>query len=121
MIGRSPVRAALRNWESVVRVLMDRARREAIGGVPDRELHAVVDELRQLPEVVSATDDLTAIVTGTPVVDVQFIVDDVPVNFFSVVSSIGSPIDVTAQEMRLEAFFPADNASRQAWTALRQT
>ena len=29
--------------------------------------------------------------------------------FFSVVSTIGAPIDVTAQELRVEAFFPADD------------
>jgi transcriptional regulator with XRE-family HTH domain len=119
MIGPSPVRAALQNWSSVVRALMDRARREAIGGVPDRELQAVVDELRLLPDVADAIDEPAAAVSGAPVVDVQFVVDDTTINFFSVVSTIGSPIDVTAQELRLEAFFPGDEASRHAWAALR--
>jgi hypothetical protein len=42
----------------------------------------------------------------------------VAVEFFSVVSTIGTPVDVTAQELRVEAFFPTDAASRAAWEAL---
>jgi hypothetical protein len=34
--------------------------------------------------------------------------------FFSVVSTIGTPIDVTTQELRLEAF-PSDEKTRLAW------
>jgi hypothetical protein len=118
MIGRSPVRDSVRNWDSVVRALMSRARREAIGGVPDEGLQSVIDQLRQLPEVAAAADHLSPNATGAPVIDVQFVIDGTPVNFFSVVSTIGSPIDVTAQELRLEAFFPADDSSRQAWAAM---
>jgi len=39
-------------------------------------------------------------------------------SFFSVVSTIGTPIDVTAQELRVEAFFPADDATRDRWTSM---
>jgi len=38
--------------------------------------------------------------------------------FFSVVSTIGAPIDVTAQELRVEAFFAADDETRDRWTSL---
>jgi hypothetical protein len=37
--------------------------------------------------------------------------------FFSVVSTIGTPLDVTAQELRVEAFFPSDAVTQQEWTA----
>ena len=40
--------------------------------------------------------------------------------FFSVVSTIGAPIDVTAQELRVEAFFPEVMTLRprdHAWTS----
>jgi hypothetical protein len=32
-----------------------------------------------------------------------------------VVSTIGTPADVTAQELRLEAFFPSDATTRDTW------
>jgi hypothetical protein len=42
----------------------------------------------------------------------------ISLRFFSVVSTIGAPIDVTAQELRVEAFFPADDQTRDRWTSL---
>ena len=54
-----------------------------------------------------------------PVLDVQFRVDDADLHFFSVVSTIGTPIDVTTQELRIEQFFPSDDATRAAWPAVR--
>jgi hypothetical protein len=51
------------------------------------------------------------------VIDVQFSVGGVDVDFFSVVSTIGTPVDVTAQELRVEAFFPTDEDSQAAWLA----
>ena len=53
-----------------------------------------------------------------PVVDLRFNVDGVELSFFSVVSTIGTPMDVTAQEMRLEAFFPSDAATRTRWSEM---
>ena len=52
-----------------------------------------------------------------PVINVVFAFGGGELAFFSVVSTIGTPIDVTAQELRVEAFFPADAVTREAWTA----
>jgi hypothetical protein len=43
---------------------------------------------------------------------------DTDLRFFSVVSTIGTPVDVTAQELRVEAFFPADGATGERRLAL---
>ena len=40
---------------------------------------------------------------------------DTVLRFFSVVSTIGTPVDVTAQELRVEAFFPADDTTAERW------
>ena len=52
---------------------------------------------------------------AAPFIDLHFEVDGADMRFFSVVSTIGTPIDVTAQELRFEAFFPADDATRATW------
>jgi hypothetical protein len=52
-----------------------------------------------------------------PVLDIHFAFAPDTLRFFSVVSSIGTPIDVTAQELRVEAFFPSDDATRAAWAS----
>ncbi len=42
----------------------------------------------------------------------------VDVSLFSVVSTIGAAIDVTLQELRIESFFPADEASEATLAVL---
>jgi hypothetical protein len=53
-----------------------------------------------------------------PVIDVRFDVEGGVLSFFSVVSTLGTPIDVTAQELRLEAFFPSDAITRERWLTM---
>jgi hypothetical protein len=50
-----------------------------------------------------------------PVIDVQFRWGNGELRFFSIVSTIGTPIDVSAQELRVEAFFPADGETEAMW------
>jgi hypothetical protein len=111
----APCRSRIRNWDDVVSALLDRARREAVGGVLDAATAALIDELQARDDVAS----VAAVVPGSepvaPVVDLQFDLDDAVLSFFSVVSTIGTPVDVTAQEIRVEAFFPSDDATATTW------
>lgn len=40
-------------------------------------------------------------------------------SLFSTIMTLGTPMDLTLQELRLETFFPADPESERAWQALR--
>src|SRR5262245_58522450 len=117
VIEPGPVRSRIRNWDDVVTALLDRARREAIGGVLDPRTADLLSELQARDDVAR----LMTIVPGThaaaPVVDLQFDLDGDVLSFFSVVSTIGTPIDVTAQEIRVETFFPSDDATAGVWLA----
>ena len=50
-----------------------------------------------------------------PVIDVQFRYRETSLRWFSIVSTIGTPVDITAQELRLEAFFPSDDDTAACW------
>jgi hypothetical protein len=50
-----------------------------------------------------------------PVIDLCFTVAGTELSFFSMISTIGTPIDVTAQELRIECFHPADDSTRSRW------
>jgi transcriptional regulator with XRE-family HTH domain len=116
IIEPGPVRDGVDNWREVVPALLERARREAVGGVLDVATAELVAELRALPEVAALLRE-PAPVVPVPVIDLRFRVGDDTLRFFSVVSTIGTPIDVTAQELRVEAFFPVDDATRLRWAA----
>jgi transcriptional regulator with XRE-family HTH domain len=115
MIEPGPVRNAVSNWDAVAPSLLERARREAVGGVLDGETRTLLDELCLRAEVAALLHDQQAVFASVPVIDVCFEFGGVALSFFSVVSTIGTPTDITAQELRLEAFFPSDETTRRKW------
>jgi hypothetical protein len=117
MIEPGPVQRSVLNWDAVAPALLERARREAVGGVYDRDTADLIDELCQLSAVAAVLTQPTPTRTG-PVLSVRFEINRAAVGFFSMVTTVGTPIDVTAQELRVEAFFPADEATIEAWRRL---
>ncbi len=114
-IEPGPIRDAVVNWPDVAAALLERARREATGGVLDADTAGLVTHLTSLPDVAAAIAGGATEVSSTPVIDVRFRLADATWTFFSIVSTIGTPTDVTAQELRVEAFFPADEATAAGW------
>ena len=115
MLEPGPVRAAVENWNDVAPALLERARREAVGGVMDLATAEFVDRLRTGPDADVFAAAPRSIAPLVPVIDVHFTYGDSTLRWFSVVSTIGTPIDITAQELRLEAFFPSDDETATTW------
>jgi transcriptional regulator with XRE-family HTH domain len=113
-----PVRSRVLNWRELAPALLERARREAVGGVLDLATAELVQELRTRPDVASVLSGPRTPAPPSPVIDVHVEYAGTDLRFFSVVSTIGTPVDVTAQELRVEAFFPADDATGERWRAL---
>jgi hypothetical protein len=76
-----------------------------------------VDEVLGQPGIPAAwrTPDFAA--SPLPLVPIDFAKDGIEVSYFSLVTTVETPQDVTLQEIRLESLFPADAASeRHRWT-----
>jgi transcriptional regulator with XRE-family HTH domain len=95
-----PLRPHVANFEATADALLTRIYREAVGGIPDPKTQALLDEIRP-----DARPDFARI--ASPVVPVHFVKDDLDVSYFSLVTTVGTPQDVTLQEIRVELFFPA--------------
>jgi hypothetical protein len=48
------------------------------------------------------------------VLPVSFVVDGMTFNYFSAVTVLGTALDITLQELRIESFFPCDQATADA-------
>jgi hypothetical protein len=53
-----------------------------------------------------------------PVIPMSFIKDDQLLNYFSMVTTVGTPQTIAAQELRIECMFPADEATEIRHEAL---
>jgi hypothetical protein len=112
-----PLRPHVANFSEVGPALIQRIYREAVAGVVDAQTDALLAEVLALPGIPASwrRPDLT--IPIVPIVPVRFVRDDVAVSYFSMVTTVGTPQDVTAQEIRLEAFFPVDVATDEhRWT-----
>jgi len=109
MFDPGGVRPYVSNWESVGEALVQRIHREALGGVPDVQTAALLEEVLSYPGVPARwrTPDLLG-PFPKPYLPVQFRKGGLARDFFSTVTTLGTPLDVTLQEIRIECFFPAD-------------
>jgi transcriptional regulator with XRE-family HTH domain len=104
----------VRNWNVVAESLVQRVRREAVGGIQDEVTRKLVAEVLDYPDVPrslrAARDDSPLL----PVVPVVFEKGGDRFDFFSAVTTLGTPQDITVQEVRIESFFPADDRTTRA-------
>lgn len=105
MFSPTGLRPFVANWEEVSRTLWQRVFREAVGGVPDPRALAMLAELDESGRAQASTHDLGHALPFHPV---RFVDGGRQLSFFSMITTVGAPVDVTAQELRIEAFFPAD-------------
>ena len=108
------LRPAVENWDAVARSLVQRVHREALGGALDDAGRALLAEILDYPGVPARlrTPDLEAPLV--PVVPVTFRHRGQVFRFFSAVTVLGTPQDITVQELRIESFFPLDEATATA-------
>lgn len=93
------------NWEAVARALIGRLHREALGGPDDAAIHALRAEVLAYPGVAEAWKAVGD-APLSPVVPVSFAREGKRFDYFSAVTTLGTPQDVTVQEIRIECFFP---------------
>jgi transcriptional regulator with XRE-family HTH domain len=110
------LRPFIDNWNEVAGWLLRRLRAEVMLEGPDRETAPLLDRVLALPEVAQVAQANTALEDLPPTLVVRFCKGDVRLALFSMIATIGTPLDVSLQNLRLELFFPADDATA-AWFA----
>ncbi|MFC3326863.1 helix-turn-helix domain-containing protein [Mesorhizobium cantuariense] len=110
MFDPQGMRPFVANWQDVARSLFERVYRESIGRVVDEKTKALLAELLAYPDVKSDWKNPVAI-GFMPFIPLGFIRGDRVLNYFSMITTVGTPQTVAAQELRIECMFPADEAT----------
>jgi transcriptional regulator with XRE-family HTH domain len=113
MFDPQGMRPFLVDWDNVSRSLLQRVYRESVGRVIDEGTTRLLDELLAYPDVPRdwKTHPASTATLTMPVIPLGFIREGVVLRYFSMVTSVGTPLNVAAQELRLECMFPADDAT----------
>ena len=102
------LRPFISNWELAAPAFVRRLRGEALAsGDPEvQDRFAAYIELAGLEE-----GELPITESLLPILPLQARVGDLELSLFTIVSTIGTAQDITADELRLEAFYPADETT----------
>jgi len=111
-------RAYIENWAEVARLALGRLRRD-LGGAHVRD---ATDEelLRLISAALKELGDPPAAEAHVLVIPVRFRRGALALNLFSTVTTLGRARDVTLEELRVEIFFPADEASKRVLETRRR-
>lgn len=113
MFDPSELRPHVTNWETVAESLLRRLHREATGGVKDPTTCALLAEILAYPDVPARLRRPNLETPLVPVISVCFRHQGNAYDFFSTVTTLGTPQDVTLEELRIECFFPGNRATEQ--------
>jgi hypothetical protein len=107
------LRPCITDWPSVAKSLIQRVYREAVGRVIDDKIKELLAALLAYPgvEPAWAFAKATNVQAATPVISLGLVKDGRVLNYFSMVTTVGTPQTVAAQELRIECMFPADEAT----------
>ncbi|RFP08218.1 MULTISPECIES: helix-turn-helix domain-containing protein [unclassified Duganella] len=122
MLDPNGVRQYLHNWAEVSADSLHWIQREAMSDGPGSEATLLLGELLALPGIAGMSGVGHAIPNldrrALPFLPLTLRKDGVELNLFTTIATLGTPHDVTVHELRIESFFPADEASA-AWFRAR--
>ncbi|MBV8208854.1 MAG: helix-turn-helix transcriptional regulator [Burkholderiaceae bacterium] len=108
MFDPKGMRPFIANWEALANSLIQRVHREAVGHVADQRTKDLVADLLAYPDVPS---DWRGSQTprDLPMIPMSFVKDGAVMNYFSLITTVGTPQIIAAQEIRIECIYPVDD------------
>lgn len=111
MLDPAGARRHLVNWKDVSADLLHWIQREAMSDGPESEAAQLLAELADFPGMTAAGVTVNLDTQALPFLPVTIRKDGVELNLFTTIATLGTPHDVTVHELRVESFFPADEAT----------
>jgi transcriptional regulator with XRE-family HTH domain len=119
MFDPAGMRPFIANWDETAKGLLARVHREAVGRTIDERTKDLLAALAGYPAVkpdwsVSSPSEIM------PVIPIVFMKDGERLSYFSMVTTVGTPQTVAAQEIRIESMFPADETTERRHVRLME-
>lgn len=119
LLAPDSLRPLISNWAEVAHYFIRSVHADALMD-GTRQTAALLERLQSYPGVPRIADVPAAEHAGAPVLSIRFVKDAICLELFTTLATLGTPQDVTVQEIRVECFFPANQATArilEAWAA----
>lgn len=119
LVGPDVLRPYLLNWADVVRYFIRSVEADAAAD-GQAETAALLEQLLAYEGVRKALKPVPGVAVAGSILPMHFRKGDVSLKLFTTIATLGTPQDITLQELRIESFFPADKATAsvlRGWAA----
>ncbi len=112
------LRSKISNWEEVARYLVSTTYAEILAAGGEPKALAFIEEIMAYPDVPASFRKLRFEERPAPMLTVDYLVSGKALSVFTTIATLGTPQDITLQEVRVECFFPADDRSDALFKSL---
>jgi len=120
LVAPDLLRPHLLNWSEVVRYFMRSIEADAVAD-GTTETAALLQRLLAYKDVPAAVSEAPTSGTHAPVLSMHFEKGRTKLRLFTTIATLGTPQDITLQELRIESFFPMDNETRDLFRKWART
>ena len=110
LVAPDVLRPHLVNWPEVVRYFIRSVEADAAAD-GNAATASLLQRLLAYKDVRAALNTIADQDSAAPVLPMHFRKGEVSLKLFTTIATLGTPQDVTAQELRIESFFPMDEAT----------
>jgi len=103
-----------RELEPTAASLIQWLHRDVATGFADAETRALLEESSRIRTRRRQWRSLDLDASPAPFLPIEFRKGDLVLRYFTTLTTLGTPHDITLQELRIESFFPADEATEHA-------
>jgi transcriptional regulator with XRE-family HTH domain len=110
------LRPFIANWEELAGCLLQRLYREANSSIESEQSALLFDDLISFPGVFDLWNSSSRSMQNDLILTTHLKKDDLELRFFATIATLGTPYDITLQEIRIECLFPADEVTEHSWS-----
>jgi len=114
LLAPNGLRPFISNWPEVARHFICGVQADAHAD-PTPEAADLLHRLLDFPDVPAACERMAPAQGQGPVLPIHFRRDETSLRLFTTIATLGTPRDVTLEEIRIEFFFPMDEPTAQAF------
>ncbi len=108
----------IQNWSHASTLLISRLFREVTADPSNEALRALFEEICAYPGIPDHWRSHDWATTPAPILPLEMGMGTTTLKLFSMISSFGTALDITAEELRIETFFAVDDFTRQFFHGL---
>jgi transcriptional regulator with XRE-family HTH domain len=108
------------DWERTARELLSRLHRESLGRPGDEALSSLVGTLLEYPDVPAEFRQADFTAPNEPAFTLRLQRGDLKLAFLTTVTAFNAPQNITLEELRIESYFPLDDATASACRRLAE-